>query len=235
MDVAAQWYEFCGETMVIPTESLQHAGWQQRYTWVEDGQPTWSNWQFCDDRTAGILRGREDYELREVFALQTVSDKPYTPAFETPEELARWCADHPWGMEVDEPVSYETWLRFITGLGWAPSMMGTSGNNDAYPNWRESLISRDPYAELREAAKDPTKQIRLIGGNWRDNNQWNFSCPVENYEIRDKPKVVTAYRRLYKTGAGAAYVVAATKSDLSSLEIPWLGEIEEFTYEVPAK
>ena len=58
---------------------------------------------------------------------QTVSDKPYTPAFETPEELARWCADHPWGMEVDNPVSYETWLRFITGPGWAPSLAGFVG------------------------------------------------------------------------------------------------------------
>jgi hypothetical protein len=54
---------------------------------------------------------------------QTVSDKPYTPAFETAEELARWCADHPWGMEVDSPVPYETWLRFINGPGWAPSMV----------------------------------------------------------------------------------------------------------------
>lgn len=59
---------------------------------------------------------------------QTVSDKPYTPAFETPEELARWCADHPWGIELSYPLSYETWLKFITGPGWAPSMMGTGGS-----------------------------------------------------------------------------------------------------------
>lgn len=52
---------------------------------------------------------------------QTVSDQPYTPAFATAEELARWCADHPWGMERDDPVSYDTWLRFINGPGWAPS------------------------------------------------------------------------------------------------------------------
>ena len=56
---------------------------------------------------------------------QTVSDQPYTPAFETAEELARWCADNPWGMEVDRPVPYETWLRFINGPGWAPSMVIT--------------------------------------------------------------------------------------------------------------
>lgn len=59
---------------------------------------------------------------------QTVSDKPYTPAFATAEELAAWCANHPWGMEKDNPVSYETWLKFIQGPGWAPSMMGMAGN-----------------------------------------------------------------------------------------------------------
>lgn len=58
---------------------------------------------------------------------QTVSDKPYTPAFETSEELARYCADNPWGMEVNSPVPYETWLRFINGPGWAPSMVATGG------------------------------------------------------------------------------------------------------------
>ena len=58
---------------------------------------------------------------------QTVSDKPYTPAFETAEELAHWCADHPWGMELDNPIPYETWLKFINGPGWAPSMMGMAG------------------------------------------------------------------------------------------------------------
>jgi len=58
---------------------------------------------------------------------QTVSDKPYTPAFETAEELACWCADHPWGSEIDSPVPYETWLRFINGPGWAPSMVMVNG------------------------------------------------------------------------------------------------------------
>lgn len=42
---------------------------------------------------------------------QTVNDRPYTPTFATPEELARWCADHPWGAHRDSPPSYETWLQ----------------------------------------------------------------------------------------------------------------------------
>lgn len=52
---------------------------------------------------------------------QTVSDGPYSPAFETAEELARWCADNPWGMEENNPVPYEAWLQFINGRGLAPT------------------------------------------------------------------------------------------------------------------
>jgi len=57
------------------------------------------------------------------------------------------------------------------------------------------IIKEDPYAELKAAAKDPTKQIRFLSGSckdWIDSNkdgtQWNFSFPPENYEIRDKLK-----------------------------------------------
>lgn len=58
---------------------------------------------------------------------QTVSDGPYTPVFKTPEELARHCAENPWGAEVNNPISYETWLTFITENGYAPSMVLSQG------------------------------------------------------------------------------------------------------------
>ena len=41
-------------------------GWQYR-AW-EGGSPT--AWYSCDERTAGALRRREDYELRQVFVLE---------------------------------------------------------------------------------------------------------------------------------------------------------------------
>lgn len=51
----------------------------------------------------------------------------------------------------------------------------------------------DPYAELKAAAKDPTKQIRCkyLGDwcEWHDATYgWKWCYPPENYEIRDKPK-----------------------------------------------
>ena len=50
---------------VVMREHLEHVGWQQRYIDPEEGA---SVWQFCDDRTAQILKGRSDYELRPVYA-----------------------------------------------------------------------------------------------------------------------------------------------------------------------
>lgn len=53
---------------------------------------------------------------------ETVSEgSPISPVFATPEELARWMAGKQWG--ADHGSSYETWLKFITGPGWAPSMV----------------------------------------------------------------------------------------------------------------
>ncbi len=52
----------------------------------------------------------------------------------------------------------------------------------------------DPYAELKAAAKDPTKQIRYtfpngVSDGWHDYNHcWSFNGLLSGYEIRDKPK-----------------------------------------------
>jgi hypothetical protein len=53
---------------------------------------------------------------------ETVSEgSPISPVFATPEELARYMATTRWG--ADKDTSSETWLRFINGPGWAPSMV----------------------------------------------------------------------------------------------------------------
>ncbi len=62
------------------------------------------------------------------------------------------------------------------------------------PMWRESEQYRikDPYAELKAAAADPTKQIRVNSpshvGEWEDADVFNWYLKPEEYEIRDKPK-----------------------------------------------
>jgi hypothetical protein len=55
---------------------------------------------------------------------ETTSDgSPISPVFETPEELAKWLADTGTSSFGYKTESYETWLKFIKGPGWAPSMM----------------------------------------------------------------------------------------------------------------
>jgi hypothetical protein len=46
----------------------------------------------------------------------------------------------------------------------------------------------DPYAKLKAAAKDSTKQIRYVC-DWRDSGcDWEFNRPVDKYEVRNKPQ-----------------------------------------------
>lgn len=53
---------------------------------------------------------------------ETVSEgSPISPVFATPENLARHMACTRWG--ADTGSSVETWLKFINGPGWAPSMV----------------------------------------------------------------------------------------------------------------
>jgi hypothetical protein len=53
---------------------------------------------------------------------ETVSEgSPISPVFSTPELLARHMATTAWG--ADKGTSYEQWLKFINGPGWAPSMI----------------------------------------------------------------------------------------------------------------
>jgi len=68
----------------------------------------------------------------------------------------------------------------------------------------------DPYAEPRAAAADPTKEIRMrhASGEWSDwasGPVWEFDCPPDRYEIRDKPKV-KMWQWLIQRGSGKVYL-----------------------------
>jgi len=53
---------------------------------------------------------------------ETVSEgSPISPVFSTPHDLAAHMATTKWG--ADEGTPYATWLKFIEGPGWAPSMV----------------------------------------------------------------------------------------------------------------
>ena len=56
----------------------------------------------------------------------TSEGTPISPAFETPEELARWLADTGASAFGGSTASYEGWLRVANG-GFAPSMVVIPG------------------------------------------------------------------------------------------------------------
>lgn len=56
----------------------------------------------------------------------TTEGTPLSPAFETPEELARWLADNNASAIGYQGATYEHWLAMI-GDGWAPSMVVIGG------------------------------------------------------------------------------------------------------------
>jgi hypothetical protein len=56
----------------------------------------------------------------------TSEGTPISPAFETPEELARWLADNNASAFGGSTASYEAWLRIARG-GYAPSAIAVNG------------------------------------------------------------------------------------------------------------
>ncbi len=72
----------------------------------DDYMPDWS----ADQRTHYMM-----YE-------DTSEGTPISPAFETPEELARWLVDNNASAFGGQGASYEGWLRVAKG-GFAPSMV----------------------------------------------------------------------------------------------------------------
>lgn len=73
--------------------------------------------QAADEWTKTEPPAGDGYQIWE-----TVSEgSPISPVFATPEELAQHLAGKPWG--ADKGSSYEDWMRFINGPGWAVSIV----------------------------------------------------------------------------------------------------------------
>jgi hypothetical protein len=53
----------------------------------------------------------------------TSEGTPISPAFETPEELAKWLSDNSASSFGRWTATYDQWLGLIKGPGWCPSMV----------------------------------------------------------------------------------------------------------------
>lgn len=83
-------------------------------TWPsEQAREASDNWEASEPPSG------EGYQLWE-----TVTEgSPISPVSQTPKRLARWLSMNP--RKSDAGVTFEQWLAFIEGPGWAPSFVGT--------------------------------------------------------------------------------------------------------------
>lgn len=68
----------------------------------------------------------EDQRTHLMMYENTSEGTPISPAFATPEDLARWLADNGASSFGDATATYEQWLGIAKG-GWAPSMVIENG------------------------------------------------------------------------------------------------------------
>jgi hypothetical protein len=100
----------------------------------------------CYEQWAGQRPNRDNYmpnwpaEQRTHYMMyeDTSEGTPISPAFETPEALARWLADTWASSFAGAPASYEAWLWVANG-GFAPSAISVDGGPlvsgvDAFPS-----------------------------------------------------------------------------------------------------
>lgn len=98
----------------VPAECRQCGGDGEVWPSPENKQ-AYEDWQRTPPPTG------DGYQIWE-----TVSEgSPISPPFSTPEDLARYMATTKWGADPGTP--YETWLAFIRGPGWAPSLVTENG------------------------------------------------------------------------------------------------------------
>ncbi|MFA9263082.1 MAG: hypothetical protein ACEQSB_07125 [Undibacterium sp.] len=98
-------------------------GWRPEFCTEEDRSKAYEQW-------AGQRPHRDDYmpnwpdEQRTHLMMyeDTSEGTPISPAFETPEELARWLTDTGASAFGRQTGSYEGWLAIARG-GWAPSLV----------------------------------------------------------------------------------------------------------------
>jgi hypothetical protein len=80
----------------------------------------------CPDPAEYMPAWPDEFCTHMMMYEDTSEGTPLSPAFETPEELARWLADNGASAFGNDTASYEAWLRVCRG-GWAPSMVIAGG------------------------------------------------------------------------------------------------------------
>jgi hypothetical protein len=114
------------------------AEWDRdRIEWEAGNRPSYTSDEAADlpyDQWAGKRPYSGDYmpdwpesERTHLMMYEDTSEgTPISPAFETPEDLARWLANNGASSFGSSKATYEQWLPICKG-GWAPSMVIAGG------------------------------------------------------------------------------------------------------------
>lgn len=95
------------------------------YADEEHRKMTYAEWNGERPRAEEYMPRWTPEETTHLMMYETTSEgTPISPAFATPEELARWLADNNASAFGDQGASYEAWLRVARG-GYAPSAIYT--------------------------------------------------------------------------------------------------------------
>lgn len=118
---------------------VQAAGLGEKWGWCLtcDGHGTIET--YLGQRAEGEAWAEQDHDppTGEGWQLwETVSEgSPISPVFDAAEGLARWMSSDAYDFGISTPMEYEAALRFVTGDGWAPTMVGTSAGLVSGEQW----------------------------------------------------------------------------------------------------
>lgn len=115
---ASEWDEEAAMWEKGLVRDWQTKGWRPKTNDEAGSFVEWSGDRPCEEDYMPTFQAGTATHL---MMYETTSEgTPISPAFATPEELARWLADNNASAFGGEGATYEQWLRVCRG-GWAPS------------------------------------------------------------------------------------------------------------------
>jgi len=114
--------DFAGRLADWESEAAKwNAGEYPSYASEENKSMSYIEWAGDRPEPSDYMPQWPESERTHLMMYETTSEgSPISPAFETPEELARWLADTGASSFGRSTASYEAWLRVARG-GYAPS------------------------------------------------------------------------------------------------------------------
>ena len=124
--LAARFAEWIEEKAMWDLGLRRHYGTKEWVPKDADQTGSFEEWESEAPDPADFMPAWPDHVRTHLMMYEDTSEgTPLSPAFETPEELARWLTDNGASAFGGMTGTYEGWLAVARG-GWAPSMILSS-------------------------------------------------------------------------------------------------------------